>query len=313
MVRISKSDFKKYSFILYKIVLNLGFFMIHNLYQLYSELNTGKNFITTLTSNSDKFYYRKIKPKMKFGKYQLGENDSIRLRHLIPPVQKLKIIQQRICTQLQKIELPDSMYGSIEGYSNISNALLHVENTFFFKIDLKDFFSRISNNQVHHALIENGFSWQAARILTKLTTYKGSLPQGAPTSPVLANLAFARTARQLEILSKQYDITFSVFLDDLIFSSKKDFKFLTSKIINIIKQNGFFPHNKKIKYRKLFCEVTGLMVGSGKLKLITVMQKEALHNSRIKGYAMSVEKHYQSYLENKLPNKKVVSQTSACT
>jgi RNA-directed DNA polymerase len=277
--------------------------MIHNLYQLYSELNTGKSFIKSLTSNPDNFYYRKIKPKMKFGKYQPGENDSIRLRHLIPPVQKLKILQQKICSHLQKIELPDSMYGSIKESNNIINALVHVENSFFLKIDLKDFFSRISNRQVHHVFIENGFSWETARILTKLTTYNGSLPQGAPTSPILANLAFAKTARQLETLSKKYGITLSIFLDDLVFSAKNDFRFLTSMIISMIKENGFFPNNKKIQYRKLYCEVTGLMVGNGKLKLIPEMQKEALHNSKIRGYAISVEKNYQFYLENKLLTK----------
>lgn len=272
---------------------------MENLYQLYSRLNVSKDFITRITSRTDSFYYRKVQPKMKFGKPQPGENNTIKLRHLEPPVLSLKILQQKLCTLLQKIELPQCMYGAVEGSNNIINALQHIENNFFLTIDLKDFFSRISNKQIHHVFMENGFSWEAARILTKLTTYKGSLPQGAPSSPVLANLAFAHTARQLETFTKEYDITFTIFLDDLIFSSKADFKHLIPEILSIIRVNMFFPHNKKVHYRKNTCEITGLIVGNGKLKLIPEMQKEALHNARVRGYANSVEKHYQAYLLSK--------------
>lgn len=71
--------------------------MIQNLYQLYTELNTNKHFISTITLCPEKFYYKKIKPKKKFGNFQTEENGSIKLRHLVPPVQSLKIIQSKIC------------------------------------------------------------------------------------------------------------------------------------------------------------------------------------------------------------------------
>jgi RNA-directed DNA polymerase len=158
---------------------------------------------------------------MKFGKPQEGKNNSIKLRHLIPPVQSLKLIQSRICNHLQKVYLPDCMYGAVDESNNVLNALQHIESKYFFTIDLKDFFSKISHKQVHQMFIENGYCWEAARILTKLTTYKYNLPQGAPTSPVIANLAFKQTALQLMEIIKGYGITFTTFLDDLTFSSKK--------------------------------------------------------------------------------------------
>ena len=273
---------------------------MQNLYQLYSKLNITKHIISDITSNTANFYYRKVKPKMKFGKPQPGENNTIKLRHLNPPAQKLKIIQSKICDLLQKIELPYCMYGAVEGSNNIINALQHIESKFFLTIDLKDFFTRISNYRVHGVFIENGFPWDVARILTKLTTHNGSLPQGAPSSPVLANLAFSKTAHQLETLIKAHKITFTVFLDDLVFSSKNDFKYLIPQILEIIRTNKFFPHNKKIHYRQYTCEVTGLIVGNGKLKLVPKMKQEALQNPRIKGYAQYVEKLCQQYLLTKI-------------
>ena len=270
--------------------------MIQNLYQLYTELNVNKRFISAITSSPEKFYYKKIKPKKKFGKFQEGENGSIKLRHLIPPVQSLKIIQNKIVNHLEQVKLPDCMYGSIKGSNNIINALQHIENIFFLKVDLKSFFSNISNKQIQFSLIENGFTWEVARILTKLTTFQCSLPQGAPTSPALANISFIKTAKQLENFIKGHGITFTIFLDDLIFSSKKDFKDLVIQILNIIRSNGFFPHNKKISYRKYVCDVTGLLVGNGKLKIISEMRKEAETNSRVRGYINFVNEYYSYYL-----------------
>ena len=120
-----------------------------SLYELYSQLGVNKSFLTYLSSNTDKLYYKAIKPKMKFGKPQVVEN-YCKLRLLTPPVQSLKVIQKSICTHLQKIALPHCMYGSIAGRSNVLHALQHVENKFFLTIDLKDFFTRINNKQVHY-------------------------------------------------------------------------------------------------------------------------------------------------------------------
>ena len=290
---------KKHGFIFYKNVLNLGFFMIQNLYQLYSELDTGKRFISMITSSPERFYFSVIKAKMKFGDYQENDDQSIKLRHLLPPRDSLKIIQRKICNHLQQIELPNCMYGSVKGSNNVINALQHLDNIYFLKIDLKNYFSNISNKQVHRALLASGFPWEVARILTKLTTYQCSLPQGAPTSPVLANMVFVKTARQLEEFIKDYNITFTVFLDDIVFSSKKDFKDLAPKILDVIRRNGFFPHNNKINYRKYNCEITGLFVGNGKLRIAPIIKQAALKNARIGAYIKFINKCYEAFLTNR--------------
>src|SRR5689334_20435078 len=107
-----------------------------------------------------------------------------------------------------------------------------------------------------------GYCWEAARVLTKLTTYQYRLPQGAPTSPVIANLAFKQTALQLLEVVKGQDITFTTYLDDLTFSSKKDFRHLTQLILETINTNKFQPHSDKINYSENICDVTGLFVGN---------------------------------------------------
>lgn len=271
---------------------------MENLFQLYHQLKVNKNFLLALISNPEKNYSERMQPKMKFGRPQENEN-CCPLRHIISPKRALKLIQKKICKHLQKIDLPDCMYGSIKTKNNIQNALQHIENKFFLTIDLKNFFSRINNQQIHRIFLENGYCWGAARILTKLTSYKYTLPQGAPTSPTIANIAFKQTAIELAEIVNEHDITFTVYLDDLTFSSKKDFKHLQTRILEIIRANHFLPHAKKIHYCKDMCEITGLFVGSGKLKMETQMLEEANRNDNIRKYIEHVQRCYREYKLNR--------------
>ena len=123
-----------------------------------------------------------------------------------------------------------------------------------------------------------------------MTTHKGNLPQGAPTFPTIANLTFIDTGnKSLEYL-KDYDITFTTFPDDISFSSKSCFKPHIPKILNIIKEGGFFVNYDKIKYRVDTCEITGLIVSKGRLRVIPEMNKKAKTNLHVEVNCKSVYK-----------------------
>ena len=125
------------------------------------------------------------------------------------------------------------------------------------------------------------------------------MPQGAPSSPVLANLVFSKTAIQIIELIKNRRIAFTVFLDDLTFSSNEDFQDLISPILAIIKANRFFVNYKKIHYRKDRCEVTGLIVGKGELKIPSKMLRAALKDERVNLYVQNVRTSYRQYLKQR--------------
>jgi len=242
----------------------------------------------------DQFYKKFYRPKTKFGSPQLNKDGSVRAREIIQPIHSLKVVQREINSQLKELELPDSMYGGIEGRNNIGNAFQHINNKYFFTIDLKIFFSNITNSRVHQTLVGRGFSWNEARVITNLTTFNGSLPQGAPTSTALANLAFAPTAVFLEKFCKERNITFTVFVDDLTFSSSRCFKQHRNQILKTLKQNNFFVNHKKVHYKEKCCEVTGIIIRKGKL----ILPKEILsHRDKpgIKEYVAAVFKQYDTY------------------
>lgn len=236
-----------------------------------------------IIDNIDQYYYEFRKPKMKYGEPQ-KDNNGIRYRDLLPSTNSLKEIQQKLNFLLQGIELPEYAYGSVKGTNNFLNARAHIGNKYFFLVDLKNFFPNITHHQVFKMFLNNNFSPAASSILTKLTTYRGSLPQGAPTSPIIANLVFAETGNKLMEAIKDYRVTFTSYLDDLAFSSKKDFKSLTFKLLEILRNDRFYLHHKKISYRTYKPEVTGLIIHQNKLHPILKMKEKAKKSKHIVNY-----------------------------
>lgn len=263
--------------------------MIKSLPNLYSFLWLPEKEINAIMSNIRNYYSLKINPKKKYGDFQRDDFGNIRFRELMVPNYILKSRQQKIAQFLNQISLPEYMFGSVPGKNNILNACQHLNQKYFLTIDLKKFFPNINHHQVNTMFCNNGFSPSTSRILTKLTTYQESLPQGAPSSPIIANLVFLQTSDKLYKLAKNNNIIFTTFLDDLTFSSNHCFKNMIPLIIAIIKRNNFYPAYGKIHYRQNYCEITGLFVKGDALELPYKMAKKSNSNFHIKSYEKQVQ------------------------
>ena len=171
-------------------------------------------------------------------------------RIINPPKDELKTIQKRINKYLvDNIDLPIYAFGGIKGRDNILNARMHKGQKYIFQTDLRDFFPSVSNKKVYEMFVRNGFSPDVASLLTKLTTYKGHLPQGAPTSTTIANLVFAPTGFAIQEIADREALRFTTFVDDVTISSQIDFKHVVPEILEIIASNGFKVHKGKTSYR----------------------------------------------------------------
>jgi RNA-directed DNA polymerase len=265
--------------------------MINNEKHLAYILRSSKEELNEVISNISAYYYHAKKAKTKYGDFQRDETGEIKKRNLTPSIFQLKYVQKKLNRFLQQIQMPVYAFGSVKGKSNILNALQHIENTYFLSVDLRDFFTRITNKQVFNMFLENRFSTTTSRILTQLTTYQGHLPQGAPTSPIIANLVFKKTGESLLKLAKLYEITFTSYLDDLTFSSKNDFKHIVPEILDIVKNDHFHINYKKISYKKYMPEVTGLIIYNKALQIVESMRLKGIINP-------SYNKHLNNYLES---------------
>ncbi|MDP9080307.1 MAG: reverse transcriptase family protein [Bacteroidota bacterium] len=261
---------------------------------MHQELIIDSYLFKQLQQSPDKLYDIYEQPKMKYGDPQVNKDGTLRMRKITSPVYRLKIVQQNIDTWFKEFELPGSMYGGVPGRNNFDNAVPHKNNNFFLSIDLRNFFGNITNSVVHQTLVSNGFTREEASFITRITTFKGSLPQGAPTSTTLANMSFAPVALLLENFCQERNITFTVFVDDLTFSSKKCFKNEIGDILLLLKNNGFYVNHKKIHYKKHSFEITGLYVKRGKLHLHREVLKN-IHKPGIKEYIHAFNKNAEKY------------------
>ncbi|CAG0996298.1 MAG: retron St85 family RNA-directed DNA polymerase [Candidatus Methanoperedens sp.] len=176
---------------------------------------------------------------------------------------KLKIIQKWILNNiLYKLDSSDYVYGFIPGKTIYSNAQIHVNHDLVLGIDIKDFFPSIKFGSIYHIFKSAGYSNKIAWTFADLCTYHWKLPQGAPTSPMLSNLAGKRLDMRIAKYCNRRHFTYSRYADDITISGSYKLPMHKEKIIKIIEGNGFTVNKKKTR---LFSKgsrqkVTGLVV-----------------------------------------------------
>lgn len=246
--------------------------------------------VETLISNIDSYYKEWVEKKTdkKTGDFKKYKDGTIKKRTIRPSLKELKAIQGKIKNKiLVPISLPDCVHGGVKGRSNITNAKPHQGNKFQFTTDLQEFYPNISSQRVYDTFVKLNFSPHYSHWLTKLTTWKFELPQGTPTSTHIANLVFLETDLQLIELCQKHEITYTRYVDDLTFSSQKDFRPLLNDILNIVTSNGFKLSYRKTKYSGKQT-VTGINVFLNKIdapeKIIEKSKAEIETNSDIKPF-----------------------------
>ena len=244
--------------------------MIRTLKHLTYTLKTELATINDIIADVDSYYisWSKVKTDKDTGLPLTDANGNQRTRQLNSTKIELKRIQKRILTLLMShVEIPPYAFGGVPKKDNIKNAKYHQGNKYIFTTDLRSFFPSISHNSVFEVYCNNGYSPTVARILTKLTTYKYQLPQGVPTSTLLALLAFKPTGDKLYDYALQHNLKFSIFVDDITISSKVDFKHLVPEILDIIVSAGYKISHNKTHYSTKNPIITGIKCQNNRIKL----------------------------------------------
>ena len=261
---------------------------IRNNHHLESALGLSIEEIDSLTNdlNSEgekpKHYYRFVQRKMKNGK--------LKEREITPSRYTLSLIQDRIKDRiLDQIPLPDYVKGGRKNNDSASNAAKHKGKNHNFLTDIKEFFPRITNKMVYDTFILLGFIPSVARCLTRLTTYKGHIPQGASTSTAVANIVFHyRVEKELEKIIAANGLTYTRWVDDLTFSSQREFKELVSSILDTLNAGGFMHSHKKTLYKKGRVDITGADKGNNTMRptkaIIEKMANPNLSEAQIRSY-----------------------------
>ncbi|MEN4725735.1 reverse transcriptase family protein [Erwinia amylovora] len=158
---------------------------VQSLINLLGVKDTQK-FDDLIRNGAESSYYVKPPIKKKNGGERIVYAPNKMLKSL------LRKINQKIFT---KINYPDYLFGSIPDRENPRDYILcaeqHCKAKVLIKIDIENFFPTMREEYVYsifNKLLK--CSEEVSAILTKLTTFDGYVPQGAPTSTYLANLYF---------------------------------------------------------------------------------------------------------------------------
>ena len=235
---------------------------IMNTYHLSNILGIKWKNFKNIISNSDKLYY-----DFKISKKAGGK------RTISMPNKELLIVQKKIQEKiLNNITIHDNAYGFVKNRSIIDNAKKHLNKQMILNIDLKDFFPSIHRGRVFY-IFKNicKYDNDTSYCLTKLTTYKNSVPQGAPTSPSISNIVAFMLDVRLSKIADKFNINYTRYADDITFSGKQEsINNSLLKIVNeIIEECGFNINKKKTRFASYAGrqEVTGLIVNNNKISI----------------------------------------------
>lgn len=200
------------------------------------------------------------------------------------PCDVLKQIQKQILGKLltpySESVLSDSCTWFRHKFSIVDNAQFHKNKDIVIKLDISDFFPSISQARVYWFFKNKfWFNHQISSYLSGLCTYKNELPQGAPTSPMIANIIGVhidnRILKLVESLNQwnaNLNLSYSRYADDMTFSyvdeSLNPNKFI-NYIQSIIEWEWFFLNLRKIRLFRSSQkqEVTWIIVNGNDLSI----------------------------------------------
>ena len=161
------------------------------------------------------------------------------------PSQPLKLVQTRANRLLQRVFDPFVFHGCVAQTSIRTNAEPHCQNSWFLGLDLADYYATIRPSKVYEGLLSLGATPDIAHLLTTITTIHHHVPQGAPTSPVVAAIAMRRLAGRLADLVAEFDGVLTIFGDNISISAGRDLRRYQNTIIRIIRMEGFRIRKEK--------------------------------------------------------------------
>ena len=188
-------------------------------------------------------------------------------RNIEEPFPSLKDIQtwilKNILESASEKNVSNVAKAFMPGVKLRDNARFHRGQKIVVALDLHDFFGSIKFCEVYGIFKKLGYNISVSVLLTNLCLYNGSLPQGAPTSPMLSNLVFYELDEKIYLYCRKRNIRYTRYADDLTFSGENvDVRRLIKYIRMLISTKKFILNDTKTNVMTRGCaqRVTGIIV-----------------------------------------------------
>jgi hypothetical protein len=217
--------------------------------------------------------------KLRNYHYQVLAKQFGQIRLLEAPKPRLKKLQRYILAEiLEKVPAHPAAHGFVKGRSIKTFVAPHVGQRVVLRMDLQDFFPTFAAARIQAFFRTLGYPDSVAALLAGICTNaaprsiwkelgyevdlsdlsaarilyaKPHLPQGAPTSPALANLCCYRIDCRLAGLAKAVGANYTRYADDLAFSGdeafEKGIERFSTHVAAILMDEGFHVHFRKTR------------------------------------------------------------------
>lgn len=237
---------------------------------------------------------RSLDEPLKHYRYQWVAKNNGGTRLLEIPKRRLAAMQRRILDEILYFVPPhEAAHGFRPRHSAATHAARHVGRAAVLRMDLRNFFASVPARRVHGLFFTLGFPAGVARLLTGLTChitpkavlreqmnlnaaggaalpavwrewsgyFQPHLPQGAPSSPALANLCAFRLDLRLSALADDAGANYTRYADDLAFSGDH----------GLARGVESFKHSVAV-----ICAAEGFAVNTRKTRLMLQSQRQQL-------------------------------------
>lgn len=177
----------------------------------------------------------------------------------------LEAVHQALNTEIfDRFDFPQEFQGAIKGRSLRTNALIHAGKKNIARFDIKKFFPSVSSGRVYATFVRLGCQPNVARLITRLITAEGRLPQGFKTSPKVAALVLLPVNERIKGLTRPLGVSPSFWVDDLSLSGAYPLRTLKPSVRKIFRQSGFTVHKDEDSptYNHERQVVTGVVVNT---------------------------------------------------
>ncbi len=218
-------------------------------------------------------------PKMQHYHYKVLAKRSGDVRLIEAPQRRLKELQQRILADiLEKIPVHPAVHGFRKGRSIKTFVAPHVRRRIVLRMDVREFSPSFHGSRVQAFFRTAGYPESVADMLGGICTNavprciwnqsyfdfgsaqlheagmlygRSHLPQGAPTSPALANLCAYRIDCRLSGLAASAGAEYTRYADDLAFSGNEAFSNyalrFSEHVAAVLLEEGFRVHHRKTR------------------------------------------------------------------
>ena len=216
-------------------------------------------------------------PLLNHYHYRILAKSQTSIRLIEAPKPQLKKLQRRILTGiLERIPIHSSVHGFVKGCSIKTFVVPHTGKHIVLRMDLQDFFPSFRAARIQALFRTLGYPEAIADLLAGICTNaapyslwktpilagdakrmregrdlysRPHLPQGAPTSPALANICTYQVDCRLAGLAKSAGAVYTRYADDLAFSGAESFarciERFSTHVAEILMDEGF-----RVNFRK---------------------------------------------------------------